>query len=378
MHVNNTHLSLWNRHLPSQEEFSSMTWRNRLEILAWLGHLAPNTHNTQPWRFFCEPDSPAITIAFDHQRILPESDVVGRETIISLGCAMENIIVAARAYGLLPEIRYFPLTPDMVRPNKELGNGPKIITVAALRFSDSSPDAAMMPLCKAILTRKAMRTEFDPTKPIPEGVLEELSARINESSVELHLVSDSLRRLSISEFQGQADGYVLNSPRFARELGDWLLPNDTDSPVGMPGNTFGFDDVQAERIAKGLRGEGVLEPEDMLRFSLGGKIGFEKSPAIAFLTINKDDVMGWLAAGRAMERAFLILEREQISYAVHAAIVEVRLVNRIFAATLGTLKPLAAVFRIGYVKDEAAKAERPHSPRMPMESILLAVAPKNS
>ena len=70
-----------------------------------------------------------------------------------------------------------------------------------------------------------------------------------------------------------------------------------------------------------------------------------------------------------------LLRKENISYAVHAAIVEVRLVNRIFAATLGTFKPLATVFRMGYVKDLEIKESRPHSPRLPIASVLLSEKP---
>ena len=375
MHVNKTNLALWGKALPSSDEFLDLSWSEKLKTLVWPAHLAPSSHNTQPWRFYCDESGLSITIFIDRSTILPESDVQGREAVISVGCAIENIDTAARAYGLAAEVYFHPTDKALVRPEK---NSPAVmgsIPLVTMRFSEDMPDQALQKLLPAILSRKAMRAEFEPTMPIPEPVLEELKKSINSEKVSLHLVTDTLHRLSISEFQGQADGYVLNSPRFAHELGNWLLPNDTTSAVGMPGNTFGFDDEQAKRIHTGLLGETMLEPEDMLRFSLGGKIGFEKSPVIAFLTIENDDIEGWILAGRAMERAFLRLEREDISYAVHAAIVEVRLVNRIFAATLGTFKPLAAVFRMGYVKDASIKKERPHSPRMPLENVLLDEMP---
>lgn len=372
MHVNNTLLALWERPLPSQDEFMSLSWNERLLVLAWLGHLAPSTHNTQPWRFYCDPDGPAITVALDRAFVLPESDVAGRQAVVSVGCAVENIICAARAYGFTAETHFYHVDRALFKSReKHSASGEQMINILTLRFAEHIPDASQVPLVQAMRTRKTMRAEFDPTMPLPEAIVTELITKLNDATVKLHLVSDTVHKLTISEFQGQADGYVLNSPRFSRELGDWLLPNDTHSHVGMPGNTFGLDDMQAQRISRGLRGESALEPEDMLRFSLGGKIGFEKSPVVAFLTTDKDDVPEWVAAGRAMERAFLILEREGISYAVHAAIVEVRLVNRIFAATLGTLQPLAAVWRMGYVKDPTIKNERPHSPRQPMESVLL-------
>ena len=375
MHVNKTHLELWEKALPTQVEFFAMPWNEKLKTLIWLGTLAPSSHNTQPWRFYADQDKSSITIAIDTARILPESDILGREAVISIGCTIENIYIASRAYGLRPEIHLHPTDKALLRPKKDMLTQGQIISLVTMQFIHDTPSQEHLALLPSILSRKAMRTEFDPTILVPEEVLEELGKMINDKNTHLHLVTNTMHKLSISEFQGQADSYVLNSPRFAQELGNWLLPNDTDSPIGMPGNTFGFDDAQALRIHLGMLGEGALEPEDMLRFSLGGKLGFEKSPVIAFLTIEQDDISGWIAAGRAIERAFLILEREGISYAVHAAIVEVRLVNRIFAATLGTLKPLAAVFRIGYVKDQSIKKDRPHSPRMPLASVILQELP---
>lgn len=372
MHVNKTHFSLWNRQLPSLEEFSNLSWYLRLETLCWLGHMAPSSHNTQPWRFHIDADALSITCAIDTTSILPESDVAGREAMISIGCAIENINLAARAYGLSGDFYSHNVTRERISSkNEDLGLGDKIIPLVTIRFSKGDVDERELALLPNVLTRRTMRAEFDPTLLISPDFLNEIMSEISNDIVEAHVISDTMHKLTIAEFQGQADSYVLNSPRFARELGDWLLPNETDSSVGMPGNTFGFDDVQASRIYHGLRGEGVLEPEDMLRFSLGGKIGFEKSPYIIFLTSTKDDISGWIATGRAMERAFLKLESKGISYAVHAAIVEVRLINRIFAATLGTFNPLSAVFRIGYVKDASIKAERPHSPRQSMNNILI-------
>ncbi len=376
MHVNNINLYLWNKPLPTSTEFSLLSPRERLEVLVWLGHLAPSSHNTQPWRFFCDAENSCLIVLLARHIVLPISDVRGRQAVISVGCAIENISVAARAYGLTCEIHYPPVVKEVVAPKeKNEVKGHELIPLATIRFSEALPDEVSLSLLPAILRRMSMRAEFDPSRDISKKVLARLNEALNTDGVEIHTISDSLRRLSISEFQGQADGYVLNSPEFAKELGDWLLPNNTESAVGMPGNTFGFDDAQSRRIHEGLRGQTPLDPEDMLRFSLGGKLGFEKSPVVAFVTTQNDEVHDWLNAGRAIERAFLILESEGVSYAVHAAIVEVRLINRIFAATLGSTNPLAAVFRIGYPKDSTIKDERPHSPRQPIDAVLVDSIP---
>jgi hypothetical protein len=60
--------------------------------------LAPSSHNTQCWKFALEQD--AITILPDFSRRCPAVDPDDHHLYVSLGCAAENLIRAARAHGL--------------------------------------------------------------------------------------------------------------------------------------------------------------------------------------------------------------------------------------------------------------------------------------
>ena len=66
--------------------------------------LAASGHNTQPWKFAIANN--AIDIHPDFARRLPAVDPHDRELWISLGCALENLLVAARAAGYAPEVIY--------------------------------------------------------------------------------------------------------------------------------------------------------------------------------------------------------------------------------------------------------------------------------
>lgn len=59
--------------------------------------LAANPHNTQPWRFAAEADT--VEVSADHSRSLPATDPTGVELVTGLGCAVENLTVAAAAAG---------------------------------------------------------------------------------------------------------------------------------------------------------------------------------------------------------------------------------------------------------------------------------------
>ena len=70
--------------------------------------LAANAHNTQPWKFVIKDK--LIEIHPDYTRRLPVVDPQDRELWISLGCALENLLLAGRAAGYAAEVHY----PDVV------------------------------------------------------------------------------------------------------------------------------------------------------------------------------------------------------------------------------------------------------------------------
>jgi hypothetical protein len=65
----------------------------QLRELVRSATLAASGHNTQPWKFAIKEN--AIEIHPDYSRRLPIVDPVDRELWMSLGCVLENLLVAA-------------------------------------------------------------------------------------------------------------------------------------------------------------------------------------------------------------------------------------------------------------------------------------------
>lgn len=79
--------------------------------------LAPSPHNNQPWRFRVDEhagDGLRIDVLPDPSQGLGTLDPLDRELQISLGCAVENLVLAAGAQGLAAEVSIDEDTP-MVR-----------------------------------------------------------------------------------------------------------------------------------------------------------------------------------------------------------------------------------------------------------------------
>jgi hypothetical protein len=73
--------------------------------------LAANAHNAQPWHFRIAADR--IDVFADMSRNLGTMDPLRREMDISLGCALENLVLAGPSNGLAPRSASCP-TPATV------------------------------------------------------------------------------------------------------------------------------------------------------------------------------------------------------------------------------------------------------------------------
>ena len=74
--------------------------------------MAPSGNNTQPWLFKISND--AIKIMPDMSRRLPVADRDDRELFISLGAALENILIAAPQFGFNAEYEVIDSESDKI------------------------------------------------------------------------------------------------------------------------------------------------------------------------------------------------------------------------------------------------------------------------
>lgn len=131
------------------------------DVRRWLlSHaiLAPHSHNLQSW--IADLGTPhEITLRCDLQRLLPQTDPLSRQIMMSHGTFLELLDLAARERGLRADIALFPegqFGPD------QLDQRP----VARIRLS---PDAAVRkdPLFAQILRRHTNRSAYDLKRAVP-------------------------------------------------------------------------------------------------------------------------------------------------------------------------------------------------------------------
>jgi len=252
--------------------------------------LAPSDWNTQPWRFEVDPGS--IRLFADVQRALPTSDPDRRGLMVSLGAALENLVVATRAYGFQPTVRY--------RPN-EGARG----VVAEMTWLDVGPRRDRE-LFGALTERRTNRRNYDGHGLLPQ-VRAQLSAQVADGP-RLHWLDgrDALRGLadlvydavhaqvSNRRIQAEQHGWLRTSLQEAERRGD-----------GVPVDALGLSGP-----ANWFAGH-YYDPDSwFLRFGAGSlakraREGMRSAGAAALLTTTARDESAWLLGGQAYERLAL-------------------------------------------------------------------------
>ena len=117
----------------SYEEAIKQTWRiskDQFENeqllqreLVRCATLAPSGHNTQPWKFHIERGSISMLPDFNRRTSIVDPD--DHHLFVSLGCALENMVQASKAYGL-QSVAQFDAAKDVVtvrlEPTKALAS----------------------------------------------------------------------------------------------------------------------------------------------------------------------------------------------------------------------------------------------------------------
>ena len=241
--------------------------------------LAANSHNTQPWRFHASPNG--IDIRADRTRRLPVVDPDVHHLFASLGCAAENLIIAAGAGGRLG------------RPNLEALSA-DTVSVLFTKASSSEGD-----LYDAIPMRQSTRGEFD-GKPVPASELAKLAAAAAVPGVDLVLVTERSQIGHIRDLVIAGNSAQLADGAFRRELKNWLRFNPHQALVsgdGLFSGTGGNPSLPS-----------WLAP---LVFDLAFKADAENdkyakqiasSAGIAVFVAQQNNREHWVAAGRACQR----------------------------------------------------------------------------
>lgn len=305
--------------------------------------LAANSHNTQPWKYRIRTDR--IDIVPDFSRRTPVVDPDDHHLFASLGCAAENLVVAASHYGQAADVTP-PATVD----------GEIAVTLA-------SSTAQASPLFAAITERQSSRSLYDGSE-VATGTLDELARLASSDGVEALIVTDTQRREDILDLVLAGNRAQLDDASFRSEVKSWLRFNPNVAAVRRDGLLSAASGNPSLPDWLGpLMYDFTVRPDGD-----NDKVAAQmrSSSGLVVFSAGSDDPAGWVAAGRAYERFALAATRAGLQHAFVNQAVEVAGQRAVLQDYLGLgTRRADLIIRIG------RGPTLPRSLRRPVDDVLV-------
>jgi hypothetical protein len=178
--------------------------------------LAANPHNTQPWLF--RVSASQIDLFADTTRRIGATDPFLREMHIGVGCALENLMLAAEANGYAANLSLVPEASDPT-------HAARIVLASAQPIE---PD-----LYRAIPLRHTNRGAYAQDRPVADATRQALTALNRETDLAVFWFTKEDERRKMGDFIIQATEAIIADHEQATDSARWYR--------------FDWHDLQRER-----------------------------------------------------------------------------------------------------------------------------------
>jgi nitroreductase len=307
------------------------------KFLLRYASLAPSSHNTQPWRFLVGRNE--VQVFVDKTRWLKVTDADQRELHLSVGCALENLLIAAEHFGYGHQVAYFP------EPNQEE-------LVAIVKFVPQGQPSPFRPpvLFEAMAIRHTNYKVYEP-RPISEDDQKRLWACCVEESFWLYMTSSPEIKRQVDDLIARADAIQFADPAWREELGYWMGQGVFGTPWAI---------AKLSQLALPHLNLGKLTAKKDSQ-------AFLSAPVVGLLSSRKNDRDAQVKTGQLFERIYLMaatlgIRVQPMSQVMQIPELKVKLAQLILVPTVFPQQ----LFRLGY-----AEPEKEHTPRRPLEEVLV-------
>ncbi len=250
-----------------------------LEYLVQYARLAANGHNTQPWTFAETPGG--VAIRPDLSRATPVVDPDDHHLYVSLGCAAENLLLAASAAGAAGALSF-----------EAEGEGRLLVDVA-------EADPVRSDLFDAILLRQSTRSDYA-GGAVPAATLAALENASAMGGCDIALLTAKPELTQLEELIVAANDRQVANPAFVKELAQWMRFNPRSAIASGDGLYTGS--TGNPRLPSWL-GRALFPhvfTPDAEREKIIGQVRSTSGFAIFFA--DRSDPAHWVQVGRSFER----------------------------------------------------------------------------
>lgn len=306
---------------------------------------APSGHNTQPWNFTVNEDQIIIQPNFDRRLNVVDAD--DHALFISLGCALENLLLSAKAHRFSPKVK------------TNYTNGKNEIIVDLIKSEHVAKDV----LYDFIKSRQSTRAEYD-SKPVEQTDLEQLKEQTENEWVDIIFITDKEKIKELEPFIVEGSNLQFRNKAFVDELVSWIR--------------FSKNEIERKRdgiwnASMGMPGVGRFMGSIIMKHFVSDKSEakrwkklIDKSAGFALFVAKDNSKENWVRLGQAFERFALKATQLKIKHAhVNMPCEEISVRQKLiqhFKIENGK-QPLLLV-RFGYAQ------AMPYSFRLPLAKIL--------
>lgn len=328
--------------------------------------LAASPHDTQPW-LFAVSDS-VVAVHADRSRHLGAFDPFRREMHLGLGCAIENFVCAAHAFGMTTDVQ-----PENGRLELSPAEEPALAARIVLGAGRPTPDV----LFDAIPNRHTNRGPYRQIAIAPAR-LDAIGDLVAGSDVRVVFVSDRGARRELGAMIVTATERIIADPEMSTDSFRWIRTGRRDILAHRDGVT-----IDASGTSRLVTIAGKMAPDlgpatiDRIWLRMTREVHIATAPAFGMILVrDRLDMASAIAAGRAWQRLHLVLTAQGL--AAQPLNQPVEMIDRYrMLGRNDDLRPALAVladakgweptfvFRLGYARREA-----PRSPRRPLSDVV--------
>jgi len=342
---------------------------NRRPVRAAI--LAASPHDTQPWLFRLSARD--ATLYADRARHLGTFDPFRREMHLGLGCAIENFVHAARAFGIATEVQ--PATGRL-----ELSPTPQPVAAARIALDVAHPTHDS--LFEAIPRRHTNRGPYRDEVPGSER-LRRLTDLVSGPNVRVVFISEQGTRRELGSMIVKATERIIADPQMSMDSFRWIRISRREVVAHRDGVT-----IDASGTSRLMTIAGKMMPDlgaartDQIWLETTRDVHTATAPVFGLILVpDRLDMPQAIEAGRAWQRLHLAATVQGLAAQPLNQPVEMidrhQMLGRSdeFGPSLAALARAEGweptfVFRLGYPQREG-----PRSPRRPLSDVVISEHP---
>lgn len=346
-----TAVGVWDRVTQAKDSGDAWAQAEGVDRMLLAATLAANSHNTQPWAF--RLGSNYVDLLGDAGRAMGEADPRRRELHVSLGCALENLVIEAAAQDVHAAVDY---------------NGtPPSTHLARISLTPGGSLADDARLAEAIPTRRTNRGPYDLERGVARESLDAFAALV-EGPVQLQWLTNPDDCARFTDLSIKATEAHVAHEVMQRDSHRWYRMKRSDAEETHEGITVeGANLPIVPRLALGLFPP-TPESFDAGWVTATAETHCGTAPAYGLLTIESaGDHTAWVEAGRAFQRVQLAATLEGL--ALHPISQALAIRDRALAdgeasrfeselEAMAGGKEVVLAFRIGYPMREQSPSLR--------------------